>query len=120
MVVGQKKIGRMKDQVSQEVKEQRVDALMATQQEAAFALADRRIGSTFDVLVDDVSEDGTLVARHEGQAPSVDSVTLVGGARANPGEVLSVRCAGREGYDLVAHPEDVALPVLVDAPITHS
>ncbi len=104
--------GRMKNQVPHEVKTERVDALMRAQQEVAFALADERVGSTFDVLVDEVGADGTVVARHEGQAPSVDSVTLVEGCRATPGEFVTVRCSGRNGYDLVARPVEVALPVL--------
>jgi len=104
--------GRMKNQVPDEVKSERVDALMRAQQQVAFALADERVGSTFDVLVDEVAADGTVVARHEGQAPSVDSVTLVEGCRAAPGEFVAVRCSGRNGYDLVARPVEVALPVL--------
>jgi len=104
--------GRMKGQIPNEIKEQRVDALMETQQTAAFALADKRIGSTFDVLVDDVTEDGTLVARHEGQAPTVDSVTYVLGANATPGDYVQVRCTARDGYDLKAQPTQTSLPVL--------
>ena len=85
---------------------------MTAQQKVAFALADQRIGSTFDVLVDEVADGGTVVARHQGQAPSVDSVTLVDGCRAEPGEFVTVRCSGRHEYDLVAKPVKVALPVI--------
>lgn len=104
--------GRMTGHLPESVKQQRVDALMRTQQEIAFAAARQRVGSRFDVLVDDQPSPGRLVARHQGQAPDVDSVTLVHTAGAGPGEYLSVRCVGAEGYDLVAAPTAVGLPVL--------
>ncbi len=104
--------GRMKEQLSDEIKKERVDALMLTQQAVAFSLADQREGRCFDVLVDGIAETGQIVARHEGQAPGVDSVTLVERADAKPGDFLSVRCTGRSGYDLVASPTQVALPVV--------
>jgi len=104
--------GRMKNQVPDDVKADRVDALMRVQQKVAFALGDERVGSVFDVLVDEMTAEGTAIARHEGQAPSVDSVTLVEGCRATPGEFVTVRCSGRNEYDLVARPVEVALPVL--------
>ncbi len=104
--------GRMTGQVPDAVKQERVDALMSAQQDVAFALADERIGTTFDVLVDDETEDGVLVARHQGQAPSVDGVTFVTDSQASPGEFVPVRCVDRETYDLVATPTKVALRVL--------
>ncbi len=103
--------GRMKEQVPEVVKEQRVDALMRTQQEVAFKLAEKRVGSTFEVLVDGREDDQRVSTRHQGQAPMVDSVTYVRG-NASPGELLSVRCVARDAYDLVAVPTKSALPVL--------
>ncbi len=104
--------GRMKNQIPDEVKTDRVDALMQTQQDVAFGLADARSGTTFEVLVDEPTEDGQVIARHEGQAPSVDSVTIVDHCDMAPGEFLTVRCHGRNGYDLMAKPIVTALPVL--------
>lgn len=104
--------GRMKDQVSDAVKDERVDALMSAQQEVAFALAEERMGSSFEVLVDEVVRKGVVSARHQGQAPAVDSATLVEGSSAEAGEFLTVRCIGRDGYDLRAVPTRVALPVV--------
>ncbi|MCH8149999.1 MAG: radical SAM protein, partial [Planctomycetes bacterium] len=104
--------GRMKDQIPAKIKEQRVETLMLAQQEVAFALADSRVGSRFDVLVDGKDEQGRLVARHAGQAPTVDSVTLIGNSNAKSGQFVNVRCTDREGYDLVAMPTEVSLPVL--------
>jgi ribosomal protein S12 methylthiotransferase len=96
--------GRMAGQIAPEIKSERVEALMLAQQEVAFALADRRIGTTFDVLVDSVSAKDGAWSRHEGQAPMVDSATRIIGGGPAEGEFLTVRCTARDGYDLVAEP----------------
>ena len=104
--------GRMKNQLPEKVKEERVDVLMTTQQEVAFSLSDSRVDSQFDVLVEGRDERGVVMARHEGQAPSVDSVTHVRDCDAEAGQFVAVRCVGRDGYDLVAVPTEVSLPVI--------
>lgn len=104
--------GRMKEQVSQKAKEERVEALMLAQQEVAFALAEEKLGQELEVLVDERSPDGTLIARHQGQAPMVDSVTRLVDADAEPGEFLAVRGLRRQDYDLVARPVRRKLAVL--------
>ncbi len=104
--------GRMAGQLSNEVKQERVDALMLAQQDVAFAIADRHVGSSFEVLIDSVSPGGEVWARHEGQAPMVDSATRLDRCDAAPGEFINVRCTGRDGYDLIARPVRQALRVL--------
>ena len=102
----------MKGQLPEAVKQQRVDQLMTAQQEIAFALADERLGSRLEVLIDEEVEPGVLLGRHRGQAPAVDSVTYVEECDASPGDFVSVRCTGRDTYDLVATPTRLTLPVL--------
>jgi len=104
--------GRMSGQVPEAVKQDRVAALMQAQQEVVFALADERVGREFEVLVDERVQPDVVAARHQGQAPAVDSVTYVESREARPGEFLSVRCAERRGYDLVSRPTRLGLPVL--------
>jgi len=104
--------GRMKNQISESTKNDRVEALMRVQQEIAFELADRKVGRSMRVLVDDVTDDGRRVGRHGGQAPDVDSVTYIAASAASVGEFVEVRCTGRQGYDLTSIPTSVALPVL--------
>ncbi len=104
--------GRMKDQLPASLKEERMNALMAAQQEIAFELAENRIGRTERVLVDESVGSDTVLARHEGQAPTVDSVTIVESTSANPGEFIDVKITGRRDYDLLAKPARVSLPVL--------
>ena len=104
--------GRMQGQLPASLKAERVDTLMRAQQEVAFALANDRAGTRFRVLVDEPARGGFAVARHEGQAPSVDGVTYVSRSEASAGEFVTVRCTGRRDYDLVARETDVLLPVL--------
>jgi ribosomal protein S12 methylthiotransferase len=104
--------GRMKEQLPDELKKERVERLMLAQQEVAFALADRRVGSTMRVLLDAVTRDGRALGRHYGQAPTVDSVTLMSRVDMPAGEFIDVRITGRKDYDLLAAMENVPLSVL--------
>jgi len=104
--------GRMSAQISEAAKQERVEALMSAQQDVAFALAEERVGREFEVLVDERVQPGVVAARHQGQAPAVDSVTYVETSEATAGEFLNVRCRARQDYDLIAKPTRVALPVL--------
>lgn len=103
--------GRMSGQCPDTLKRERVDRLMAVQQDVAFSLADERIGSRFEALVDRRDARGRMIARHAGQAPEVDAVTYVSGGAGALGEFIQVRCSGRDGYDLVARPVTTSLPV---------
>ncbi|MHC5110959.1 MAG: 30S ribosomal protein S12 methylthiotransferase RimO [Planctomycetota bacterium] len=104
--------GRMKNQVPENIKQQRFDELMRVQQAVAFDLAERRVGQEYDVLIDGFDETGRLVGRHEGQAPTVDSVTFVDESDARPGDIVRVRITERDGYDLVGEPTRRPLPVI--------
>ena len=108
--------GRMQDQRPDRLKRERVDVLMGAQQAVAFSGAEERIGTEFKVLVDDSGTSDGTAARHQGQAPEVDSVTFLEGPasltepRHTPGAFLTVRCIGRRDYDLVAAPLAIPSP----------
>jgi ribosomal protein S12 methylthiotransferase len=100
-------MGRLADQIPDEIKKQRVEELMLAQQEIAFEKVRSMKGRTIDVLVErpagrDVS-DG-WVARHSGQAPDIDSSTIVRDGEFHAGQLVSVRACGADGYDLLAEP----------------
>ncbi|MFQ5430447.1 MAG: 30S ribosomal protein S12 methylthiotransferase RimO [Phycisphaerae bacterium] len=103
---------RMNEQLPRDVIEARVEELMRTQQRVAFAKAAARTGQRFRVMIDDCGENGVYPARHEGQAPEVDSLVHVAGGEYAPGEFLIVRCTGHRDYDLLAEPADRSLPVV--------
>ena len=87
------------------VKAARVEELMLTQQEVAFAKAKGMVGKTIEVLVDRPAgrdeEDG-FVARSAAQAPDIDSVVFVHGKDLHAGKMVDVRVTDFQAYDLVA------------------
>jgi ribosomal protein S12 methylthiotransferase len=96
---------RMKGQLAEEVKEDRFARFMLAQQEVALAAARRRVGQSLYLAVDGPDEAGRgHAARHAGQAPEVDSVTLLRTGDYVPGQLLAAKCVGTDGYDLVARP----------------
>lgn len=101
-------MGRIEEQHSEKTKAKWVEELMLVQQEVAFARAKALRGSTIRVLVDrpasrNPDEDG-YVARHTGQAPDIDSHTLVKAPGLYAGQMLDVEVLGADGYDLFAAP----------------
>jgi len=104
--------GRMKGQVPERIKQQRVDRLMRVQQEIAFAQADALAGQELEVLIEGPPVDGLQPARHAGQAPEVDAVTLLQNSNAAPGQFIRVICTGRRDYDLLARPAESKLPAV--------
>ncbi|MBI4579718.1 MAG: MiaB/RimO family radical SAM methylthiotransferase, partial [Planctomycetes bacterium] len=104
--------GRMKEQLPPQVKEDRANAIMEVQQAVAFELAAGQAGRLLDVLVDRPAGRGRYAGRHAGQAPEVDAVTYVSGKHIEPGEFVRVVCERSDGYDLIARPMDVILPIL--------
>ena len=98
-------MGRLEGQLPDTVKQQRVEELMLVQQEVAFAKAKAMVGQSVEVLVDRPAgrdeEDG-YVARSRTQAPEIDSVVFVQGAKLHPGQLLDVKVVDYQAYDLVA------------------
>jgi ribosomal protein S12 methylthiotransferase len=98
-------MGRMSDQLPEEVKQQRVEELMLAQQKIAFKKARALVGETIEVLIDRPAgrdeEDG-WVARSRSQAPDIDSATFVHGPQLHPGKIATVRVVDYQNYDLVA------------------
>lgn len=93
--------GKMTDQIDEQVKQDRYDQLMETQQRIAFAAAKRFVGQTFEVLVDQETESG-FIARHSGQAPEVDGVChLPPTEDLEPSDMVEVECTTTDGYDLI-------------------
>jgi ribosomal protein S12 methylthiotransferase len=97
-------MGRMQDQIVDEVKQQRVDELMLAQQEVAFAKARSQVGKTTEVLIDRPASarNGAFIARSQRQAPDIDSVVYVQGDGLHPGQLVNVKVVDYQAYDLVA------------------
>jgi len=91
----------MPDQVPEDIKEQRADRLMQTQQKIAFAANRKRIGTTLACLVDTVDEHRTGEGRFYGQAPHIDSICVINKCAAKPGEFIKAQVVDVNGYDLL-------------------
>ncbi|MBC7783175.1 MAG: 30S ribosomal protein S12 methylthiotransferase RimO [Burkholderiales bacterium] len=95
-------MGKLDGQLPDDVKKSRVEELMLAQQDIVFAQNESRVGETIEVMNE--KRDGlAYVARHQGQAPDIDSVVFVK-SRQNkaPGEIVSVNLTDFKAYDLVA------------------
>jgi len=96
----------LKDELSVDTKNLRLDALMSLQSEISLNFNQSRVGTQQRVLVDDCV-DGTLVCRSEFESPDVDGEILVRipeGRNASEyvGKFVQVRILGADEYDLIA------------------
>lgn len=92
-----------RDEVSSEVKRERLDRLMELQRDISLDYNASRVGSIVKVLVDDVLDGGVLVCRSEFESPEVDGEILVRNCPASvrPGDFIDVRISEAGDYDLV-------------------
>jgi len=90
------------NQVSDEVKQHRLDRLMAIQREVSSKLARRRIGTAVDVLVEGYDQrKKRFYGRSYGEAADIDGlVFFTGRGQKKPGEFAKVRIDRVSDYDL--------------------
>jgi ribosomal protein S12 methylthiotransferase len=96
-------MGRADHQHDDATKQRWVENLMLTQQELVFAKNETRIGELMPVMIERREADGTYVARHQGQAPDIDSCVFVSSRqKLAAGEIVSVKVTDFQAYDLIA------------------
>ena len=92
----------MPDQIDDEVKEARLDALMRAQQAISLRRNQLRVGATEKVLIESVMADGTGVGRSASEAPDTDGEVRVTGVDENDiGCFVTVRITDADIYDLM-------------------
>jgi ribosomal protein S12 methylthiotransferase len=91
---------QMPGQVPEQVKEERAQRLMLTQQKIAFEKNKTRLGQKLTCLLDSVKKNSGT-ARFYGQAPEIDSVCVIKNCTAKPGTFLDTKVIGAKDYDLV-------------------
>jgi ribosomal protein S12 methylthiotransferase len=91
----------MPGQIPEAVKQQRLDELMVTQQQIAFARNENRVGRTLTCLVDSVGDEGLSRGRYFGQAPDIDSLCFIRNCSTQPGEFIETKVVGTHDYDLL-------------------
>ncbi len=89
----------LKDNIPQEVKDMRLDRLMALQQEIAYQRNLEMIGKTVRVLVDRI-EGETRIGRTQWDSPEVDPEIYVEGSDAEPGDFINVKVTKAEPFEL--------------------
>lgn len=87
-------------QLPDDIKHERVDTLMKTQQKLIFAKMDAQIGNEVELLVDDVF-DNEAVGRYYGQAPHIDSVCVIENSNAAAGDFVKAKITARSDYDFI-------------------
>ncbi|WP_214072683.1 30S ribosomal protein S12 methylthiotransferase RimO [Mucilaginibacter sp. dw_454] len=92
------------DDVPEEVKQERADAIMEIQQGISFEKNQEKIGETFKVLID--KKDGPyFVGRTEFDSPEVDNEVLLAASidYATVGTFVNVKIDSAEDFDLYGH-----------------
>jgi ribosomal protein S12 methylthiotransferase len=102
----------MTPRVPLNVRRSRRAQLLARQQVLSRDRLARRIGETLTVMIDGPAARGQWAARTAGSAWEVDGGVVVEGTGLTPGQLATVRVTGAAAYDLFAHVERSADPVL--------
>lgn len=86
--------------VSEAIKQERYDALMALQQEISAAKLQKKIGTTQKVLVDEICE-GQAIGRGVSDAPDIDGTIIFSAhRRVRVGELTEVEITNADAYDM--------------------
>ncbi|MGZ3774926.1 MAG: 30S ribosomal protein S12 methylthiotransferase RimO [Pseudobdellovibrionaceae bacterium] len=95
--------GRMENQIDDETKQYRHDAIMEVQQNISREKHREFIGKTIEVIVEGFSEETDLLlqGRFWGQAPDIDGVVLINDGQAEVGDMVKVHVTDSLEYDLL-------------------
>lgn len=90
----------MENQIEEEVKVQRMDAIMRTQQLISAEINKNKIGREYDVLIES-KDKGKYVGRNSEMAPEIDGEVYVKGDNLAVGTFVKVKITDAMEYDLV-------------------
>ena len=93
--------GEREDQVPEDVRALRADAIMRRQLDISLETNREKIGSTLEVLVEEKDEDGSYIGRTRFDAPEIDnSVIFTSEREIKSGEIVKVYVQDAFDYDL--------------------
>lgn len=94
---------KLKDDVTEEKKQERADRIMQLQQKISFELNQERIGNVYKVLIDRI-EGGYYIGRTEYDSPEIDNEVLIRKEdhKLMPGTFVKARIIDAEEFDLYA------------------
>lgn len=90
------------DPIPEEVKQERVERLMALQEQISLKKNQAKVGSRLDVLVEGYNQ-GISIGRTYRDAPEIDGLVLIEG-RTEVGQIVPVYITGAMTHDLVGLP----------------
>jgi ribosomal protein S12 methylthiotransferase len=95
--------GKMPNQVDEDVKQRRFEAVMEVQQNISREKHRAYVGKTIQVLVEGLSEETELLlqGRMSQQAPDIDGVVLINDGQARTGDMVQVLITDSMEYDLI-------------------
>ena len=98
---------QMDDNVPEEVKQERADAVMEMQEGISHELNQKKVGKTFKVLVDR-KEGGYFIGRTEHDSPEVDNEVLISAEQhyLRVGDFVDIRIESATAFDLHGVPAD--------------
>lgn len=91
----------LKDDVPEDIKQQRLDRLMSVQAEISENLNQNMIGQKVRLIVDENNEDN-LICRSEWDSPEVDLTFVVKGSSAKPGDFIEAVITDAMPFDFMA------------------
>ena len=94
--------GEMENQIDDEIKQERLDAIMRRQLDISLEYNKEKIGKELMVLVEEKDEDGSYIGRTQYDAPEIDkSVIFTSRRDLNAGDMVRVLVEDAFDYDLV-------------------
>lgn len=91
----------MDEQVEEDIKEERKDAIMRRQMDISLEKNREKIGTTLEVLVEEKDFDGSYLGRSRYDAPEIDNQVLFTSERElHPGDLVTVKITDAFDYDL--------------------
>ncbi len=98
------KAAAMPGQVPDDVKRQRQQELMLTQQEIVFEKNAGAAGKELECVVDEIFNENTAAGRFYGQAPDIDGRCIIPQCPDEPGSFIKCRVIDYQDYDLICEP----------------
>ncbi|NKB32407.1 MAG: 30S ribosomal protein S12 methylthiotransferase RimO [Pseudomonadales bacterium] len=94
------KANKLPDPVADELKEERWNRFMEVQQQISTARLAEKVGTTVQVIVDEVNEEG-IVGRSTADAPEIDGLVYIDtDQQLDPGDIVTVTVTEADAYDL--------------------
>ena len=94
--------GEMENQIDEELKDERLDAIMRRQIDISLAWNREKVDKIFEVLVEERDEDGSYIGRTRYDAPEIDnSVIFTSEQELSAGDIVNVKITDAFDYDLV-------------------